>query len=957
MACGALGALATFLPQPAAAQHSQTSAVAVNPNDPDEVWTLNRDNGSVAIVDVVAGALKSEIAVGRKPRTLAFTPDGTRVFVANQRGNVPFDRNFVSPFLGTEKRGTVSVIDTQTLNVQEVFPVGTEPFGVAVAPNGKYFAVTGFRSGTVKFFDVQTLAEKVSHQYLVNMQFIPDPFTIADVDSNLDGIPDLGDPRGFVIRSDSTRLYVTHHKSPFISILDVTLDASGLPTAATLTGKIDTNQYPFDPFFNPTLVQNLKSQGMPRFLEDIALSPNGAHAVVPHVLHNVNHDVNTSFPGLAGDFANRVYPAVTVIDAVANSFGQAGDNSSRLHHELSDPLAPAEYVPFGGNTAPNGGTIMSLGGTGSPVLGGQATFVVDGVQPGETAHVWIGRRKTIPLGAAGVLYVRPRFMFHVVGGQVTVNIPNSPALEGEVLHAQAVITLGGAIQRVSNGLDVVLGSAGFGSGKMGYRAGHPSRVRFNTAGDHVLMLNRGSEDLFLYELKGNSLELRTVFPPRHGFKERSPLDTSSPMGDLPLGMLVVPDPNTTNDDALVYVVNELTRTLSVLRVNYDTGTIVREKRQISIHSGADIFSPSVRLGNELFEDASRAQTAGNFNNSCASCHFEGGEDSSVWQRGDGPRSTMPVYGGSLLTGLILWRGVRLNMGETGPMFGGENGGHGIMNNVQQQALVDYHATIPVPLNPHLDPVTGQYSQEAELGRDLYFGLNDTGLNPNLRHAGCAECHPDNEGGAARGYTADFLDPQLTSGENLETFDPDCFSLQGNIVALNVRNVNSGANIDFDMNGVPDPDRNSDGYIDVETYPVMNWDSKSDFTRDDPNSYLCPSDPSNPSSPLKIFQRDMRHFSIPTKLGVFSSGPYFHDHSAQTLRAVVDPEVQEFSPKYGTPALQGQASYPGLNKFFNEFHDLRGHQEFVSNASKVQLNLQSTDVQADIEAILAYIQAL
>ena len=51
----------------------------------------------------------------------------------------------------------------------------------------------------------------------------------------------------------------------------------------------------------------------------------------------------------------------------------------------------------------------------------------------------------------------------------------------------------------------------------------------------------------------------------------------------------------------------------------------------------------------------------------------------MWQRPAGPRTTMPVYGGSLATGLILWKGVRLNMGETGPMFGGENGGTGVLN--------------------------------------------------------------------------------------------------------------------------------------------------------------------------------------------------------------------------------------------------------------------------------------
>ena len=73
------------------------------------------------------------------------------------------------------------------------------------------------------------------------------------------------------------------------------------------------------------------------------------------------------------------------------------------------------------------------------------------------------------------------------------------------------------------------------------------------------MLNRGSEDLFLYDLSGSTLGLRAVFPPRYEFVEREPLDTSTALGDLPLGMALVDDALTVNDDALVYVVNELPR--------------------------------------------------------------------------------------------------------------------------------------------------------------------------------------------------------------------------------------------------------------------------------------------------------------------------------------------------------------------------------------------------------------
>ncbi len=119
-AAGMLAALVA----PALAQNVQVSAVAVQPNAPNRVWVCNKDNGTVACIDVNAPGLVAEIPVGVHPRSLAFSQDGSRLFVANQRGNVPIDRNFVTPFNGTEMRGTVSVIESATYRVIETFTVG-----------------------------------------------------------------------------------------------------------------------------------------------------------------------------------------------------------------------------------------------------------------------------------------------------------------------------------------------------------------------------------------------------------------------------------------------------------------------------------------------------------------------------------------------------------------------------------------------------------------------------------------------------------------------------------------------------------------------------------------------------------------------------------------------------------------------------------------------------------------
>ena len=113
----------------------------------------------------------------------------------------------------------------------------------------------------------------------------------------------------------------------------------------------------------------------------MTLSPSGDHALVPHLLHNLNHDVNHNFGGtIDGDFANRVYPALTVLDRAQMSYAQPGDASKRLHHEISDfEQDYAEYVPFG----PQG---RNLSGGIAPCAGIAARDEILGDNP----HAWSG---------------------------------------------------------------------------------------------------------------------------------------------------------------------------------------------------------------------------------------------------------------------------------------------------------------------------------------------------------------------------------------------------------------------------------------------------------------------------------------------------------------------------------------------------------------------------------------
>lgn len=950
--------IACLAAAPLSAQHVQVTSVIQRPGT-SEVWVANRGNDSVSVVDVSSGVTTHEIDVDVWPRSIAFNADGSKAFVANQRGNVAVTKHAATPFDGTEYRGSISVIDTATKTVDSTLltDIGVEPFGLATAPNGNFFVVSNLRTASIQLFSTTApyglLTEIVLDRQL---NLLPPGKTVSDVDSNSDGIPDQSEPRSFVIRDDNAKVFVAHQTSGFITVLDIALDGAGIPTGITQAAKVDMNSYAPHPILNPVPVQTLDPQGVPRFFDDIALSPDGATLLTPHVLHNLNHDVNFNWssimPGFPGDFANRVYPAISKFDTATNSFVDF------ISHDIQDALEPAEHIPYGGQGASVATGILTLGSTDQPSLGSTVTLRITGSAPTDVHVLGIGQSKLEAPSIFGTLLVNIGSVVSMGGSTYTVSVPNDPSLEGVSFFFQAGVIGPMGVRGLTNGLEAHLSANTIADDDFGYRAGQPGKLLYNAAGDRVVLLNRGSEDVYLFEVAANGdLNFLDVFPPRHDFVERDPLDDSTPLGDLPLGMTMIEDAATPNDDALIYVHNETSRTLSTLRVDFETGVFTQEAPQLDLLLGADKMSLSELKGQEVFEDASRAQTAGNFNNSCASCHFEGGADGNVWQRPDGPKTTMPVYGGPLLTGLLLWRGTRINLGETGPMFGGENGGHGLFDDTMQQALIDYHQIIPVPLNPNRDVATGNLTALGAQGQDLFHGTNETGTNPLLRAAGCATCHPrdfeDPFSGATdiRGFTADFLDPGFTGQPDYQSVDPNCFQLQENIAAENIRNVNSGVNVDVNFDGTIDVDRNGDGFSDIETYVPMNPDIFSIFTRDDPNGFLCPDFGGEP----KEFERAAQLFSIPTKLGVFSTPPYMHDNSIMSLRTLLDPQAQMTDPQYGNP------NYPGLGKFINEFHDIRGNDMFDPGASKVQVTLQTAAAgstpEADIEALLAYIRSL
>ena len=199
------------------------------PSVPDEECAkLDRDlkADGVAAVDTATMKVSKVFEAGSDPEQFDLAADG-RLYVAN------------------EDSATATVLDTKTGRIVARVPVGREPEGVRVSPDGKYVLVTNESDNSVSIIDTKTLKE-VKHVVVGkrprDAAFTPDgkiAYLSGEFDSSLYRIrvPE-GDPVVRVLQLDASsrpmsvrldtkrnRLYASTGRGGKIVVLDV----SGTP--------------------------------------------------------------------------------------------------------------------------------------------------------------------------------------------------------------------------------------------------------------------------------------------------------------------------------------------------------------------------------------------------------------------------------------------------------------------------------------------------------------------------------------------------------------------------------------------------------------------------------------------------------------------------------------------------------------------------------------------------------
>ena len=154
---------------------SASGAIAMTP-DGATIFVVNSDSGSVSALDTHSEQKIGELLVGVSPRSLAVSPDGSRLYVTSE--------------------GTVSVVDAARLVVLATIAVGAESYGVVSDPRGQFVYVASSASATIEVIDV-SLGQVIA------------------------AIPVAPRPKGLAVSADGSWLYATHFLSGEVSVIDL----------------------------------------------------------------------------------------------------------------------------------------------------------------------------------------------------------------------------------------------------------------------------------------------------------------------------------------------------------------------------------------------------------------------------------------------------------------------------------------------------------------------------------------------------------------------------------------------------------------------------------------------------------------------------------------------------------------------------------------------------------------
>jgi len=181
----------------------------------------DRSADGIGVIDLRSLAPTRVIHAGVDPEQFAVSPDGARLYVAN------------------EETATLSIVRTADGAIERVIPMGEEPEGVGVAPGGGIVVATCENFGDVFLLDATgiPLSRMVISGRPRSVAFTPDgarAFIPAETRGTITvvnlrtrepdttfSLPSGSRPMGTVVSPDGATLYVSNGRAGTVSFVDV----------------------------------------------------------------------------------------------------------------------------------------------------------------------------------------------------------------------------------------------------------------------------------------------------------------------------------------------------------------------------------------------------------------------------------------------------------------------------------------------------------------------------------------------------------------------------------------------------------------------------------------------------------------------------------------------------------------------------------------------------------------
>jgi phospholipase C len=247
------------------------------------LYFADTGNDTVAVLDSSAlqvsnyeNPAETLIPVGINPDSVAVTPDGSQVWVAD-----------TGPQTGLPSLGDIKAISTSSDKVTSTLKLLTDPRQIAFSPSG----ATAYVTSSVGVYVINTAAVKVTRL-----------------------IPGLGDPEGVTVSPDGKTVYVTNTAQGVVDVVSAandrvtkTIKVGQLPWQMVLSssgGTLyvadgDSNQVSVIATASDTVTSTISVAGDP---VAVALTPDGSELWVGGLTSGIVSVFNTSDDSLAGSF-------------------------------------------------------------------------------------------------------------------------------------------------------------------------------------------------------------------------------------------------------------------------------------------------------------------------------------------------------------------------------------------------------------------------------------------------------------------------------------------------------------------------------------------------------------------------------------------------------------------------------------------------------------------------------